>query len=120
MRAVIDGQRALTVRGDGENLIDFMYVDDAVDGFLALTAAAGQSGTMDFASGAPISVNEVVRAMGRTLGVEIDVSHAGLSEEYIQFHTVDTAMSDRFSVQPKVAFADGVARLQHFLAREAV
>ena len=120
MRAVMDGQRALTVRGDGKNLIDFMYVDDAVDGFLALTAAAGQSGTVDFASGAPISVNEVVRAMGRTLGVEIDVSHAGHSEEYIQFHTVDTAMSDRFSVQPKVAFADGVARLQYFLAREAV
>ena len=120
MRAVMDGQRALTVRGDGENLVDFMYVDDAVDGFLALTAAAGQSGTVDFASGAPISVNDVVRAMGRTLGAEIDVSHAGHSEEYIQFHTVDTAMSDRFGVQPKVAFADGVARLQHFLAREAV
>src|SRR5438128_7455160 len=32
MRAVMDGRRELTVRGDGENLIDFMYVDDAVDG----------------------------------------------------------------------------------------
>src|SRR5882672_1222475 len=30
MRAVMGGQRELTVRGDGENLIDFMYVDDAV------------------------------------------------------------------------------------------
>ena len=120
MRAVMDGQRALTVRGDGENLIDFMYVDDAVDGFLALTAAVGQRGTVDFASGAPISVNDVVRAMGRTLGVEIAISHAGHSEEYIQFHTVDTAMSDRFGVRPAIALADGVARLQHFLAKEAV
>ena len=120
MRAVMDGERALTVRGDGENLIDFMYVDDAVDGFLALTAAAGQSGTVDFASGAPISVNGVVREMGRTLGVEIGISHAGHSEEYIQFHTVDAAMAERFGVRPTIAFADGVARLQHFLAREAV
>ncbi len=30
----MDGQREFTIRGNGENLIDFMYVDDAVDGFL--------------------------------------------------------------------------------------
>ena len=28
------GQREFTLRGNGENLIDFMYVDDAVDGLL--------------------------------------------------------------------------------------
>jgi nucleoside-diphosphate-sugar epimerase len=120
MRAVMDGQRQLTIRGDGENLVDFMYVDDAVNGFLTLTAAAGASGTLDFASGAPISVNEVVRTMGRTLGVEIAVSHAGHSEEYIRFHTVDAAMSERFGVRPKIPFADGVVRLNRFLASEAV
>ena len=30
-----------SIRGDGKNLIDFMYVDDAVDGFLALVKARG-------------------------------------------------------------------------------
>jgi hypothetical protein len=44
------GQREFTVRGDGENLIDFMYVDDAVDGFLALAKARGTTTTVDFAS----------------------------------------------------------------------
>ena len=56
----MDGQREFTIRGNGENLIDFMYVDDAVDGFLTLTSSAGFSGTVDFASGAPVSVNAVV------------------------------------------------------------
>jgi nucleoside-diphosphate-sugar epimerase len=120
MRAVMEGQRELTVRGDGENLIDFMYVDDAVDGFLALTAAAGARATVDFASGAPVSVNDVVRAMGRTLGVEIAMKHAGHSEEYIQFHTIDRTMRERFGVQPTISFADGVARLHRFLTSEAV
>jgi len=120
MRAVMDGQRQFTVRGDGENLIDFMYVDDAVDGLLTLTAAAGESGTVDFASGQPITVNEVVRTMGRTLGVEIGLSYVGQSEEYIQFRTVDTAMAERFNVRSKMSFADGVARLQRFLASETV
>jgi UDP-glucose 4-epimerase len=120
MRAVMDGQRQFTIRGDGENLIDFMYVDDAVDGFLALIAAAGVSCTVDFASGAPISVNDVVRTMGRALGVEIDLAYAGHSDEYIRFRTVDATMAERFGVRPTIAFADGVARLQRFLSSESV
>ena len=40
-----------------------MYVDDAVDGFLALVKARGEQLTVDFASGTPISVNDVVQAM---------------------------------------------------------
>jgi UDP-glucose 4-epimerase len=120
MRAVMDGQRQFTIRGDGENLIDFMYIDDAVDGLLTLTARAGESGTVDFASGEPISVNQVVETMGHTLGVEIGLTYVGHSEEYIQFRTVDQAMSERFGVRPSISFADGVARLQRFLASAPV
>jgi dTDP-glucose 4,6-dehydratase len=41
LRGLMSGQREFAVRGNGENLIDFMYVDDAVDGFLALTTSSG-------------------------------------------------------------------------------
>ena len=30
------GQREFVIRGDGQNLIDFMYMDDAVEGLLTL------------------------------------------------------------------------------------
>jgi UDP-glucose 4-epimerase len=120
MRAAMDGQRQFTIRGDGENLIDFMYVDDAVEGLLTLTRAAGESGTVDFASGAPIRVNDVVRTMGRAFGVDLDLVYERHSAEYIQFHTVDTAMADRFGVRPKIPFTEGVARLQRFLASDPV
>jgi UDP-glucose 4-epimerase len=119
MRAAMDGQRRFTVRGDGENLIDFMYVDDAVDGLLTLTGAAGASGTVDFASGHPISVNDVVRALGRALGVDVEIDHDGASPEYIQFRSVDSSMAERFGVRPAIALADGIARLQRFLASQA-
>src|SRR4029453_6016727 len=36
LTAVGRGDRDFTLRGDGRNLIDFMYVDDAVRGLLAL------------------------------------------------------------------------------------
>jgi UDP-glucose 4-epimerase len=118
MRAVMDGQREFTLRGNGENLIDFMYVDDAVDGFLKLTASAGWSGTVDFASGAPVSVNAVVETMAKVLGVDVATRHDGHTEEYIQFHTVDQTMRERFGVRPSIAFEDGVRRLHAFLLKD--
>ena len=118
IRAVMGGRREITLRGNGENLIDFMYVDDAADGFLKLTASAGFSGTVDFASGSPVSVNAVVQTMAKVLGANVTIRHEGHTEEYIQFHTVDRTMRDRFGVTPSIAFEDGVRRLHEFLLRE--
>lgn len=115
MRAVMDGQREFTLRGNGENLIDFMHVDDAADGFLRLTASGGQSGTIDFASGRPISVNTVVTTMARVLDADVTIRHEGHTEEFIEFRTVDRSMRDRFGVAPSIAFEDGVRRLHRFL-----
>lgn len=117
LQALAAGQREFVIRGDGQNLIDFMYVDDAVDGFLALVKARGQKMTVDFASGSPVSVNDVVRTMAKTLGVDVAVRHEGHVAEYIQFHSVDTAMRERFSVTPSISFADGLKRLTAFLGR---
>jgi nucleoside-diphosphate-sugar epimerase len=116
--AAMGGQREFTIRGDGDNLIDFMYVDDAVDGLLKLTSSAGMSGTADFASGAPVSVNTVVQTMARVLGARMDVAHAGLTEEYIRFRSVDRTMRERFGVEPRIPFEEGVRRLHQFLIGE--
>lgn len=118
LTAMAAGQREFVVRGDGGNLIDFMYVDDAVDGFLALLQAQGQSATVDFASGAPVTVNEVVQGMARTLGVEVTIRHEGTVPEYIEFRSGDRAMRERFGVRPVVTFDDGLRRLAAFLEQE--
>lgn len=117
LQALANGQREFVIRGDGRNLIDFMYVDDAVDGFLALVQARGARLTVDFASGSPVTVNDVVATMASTLGVEVKVRHEGAVPEYIQFHSADTTLRDRFGVAPSIAFADGLKRLSTFLAR---
>jgi len=115
MLAVMNGQRVFTLRGNGQNLIDFMYVDDAVDGFLKLTSSAGFSGTVDFASGSPVSVDTVVQTMAKVMDVDVTIRHEGHTEEYIQFHTVDQTMRDRFGVKPTISFEDGVRRLRRHL-----
>ena len=95
-----------------------MYVDDAVDGFVALVKACGTTTTVDFASGAPVTVNQVVRAMASTLGVDVTVRHEGRVAEYIRFQSVDTSMRDRFGTIPSVSFEDGLRRLSESFARE--
>jgi len=116
--AVAEGRREFTVRGDGENLIDFMYVDDAVDGLLRIMLASDFSGTLDFASGAPVTVNQVVETLAHIMGVKIAVKHEGQVEEYIRFRTVDSTMRDRFGVAPQTSFEDGIRRLKRFLVAE--
>jgi UDP-glucose 4-epimerase len=118
LQGLADGQREFVIRGDGKNLIDFMYVDDAVDGFLAMVNAAGTRATVDFASGKPVSIDGVVTAMADVLGVPIRVRHEGTVPEYIEFHSVDTSMRDRFGVMPSVSFADGLQRLHRFLSHQ--
>ena len=117
LRAMTAGEREFTIRGDGQNLIDFMYVDDAVEGYLALVRARGTSATVDFASGLPVTIDSVVTAMAQALGVEIQIRHEGIVPEYIEFHTVDRTMRDRFGVTPSITFAEGFKRLESFFAR---
>jgi nucleoside-diphosphate-sugar epimerase len=119
LQSLAAGRREFVVRGDGENLIDFMYVDDAVEGFLTLLQAGGTSATVDFASGAPISVNEAVATMARVSGADVTIRHEGVVPEYIEFRSVDPAMRDRFGIVPRTSFSDGFARLKAFLDREA-
>jgi hypothetical protein len=52
------------------------------------------------------------------LGVEVQVAHEGHTEEYIQFHTVDRSMLERFGIKPSTTFETGVRRLHEFLIKE--
>jgi hypothetical protein len=72
--------------------------------------------TVDFASGSPVTVNDIVRTMASTLGVDVTVRHEGVVPEYINFHSADTTMRERFGVSPAVPFAEGLHRLSAFLA----
>lgn len=119
LKGMAAGQREFTVRGDGKNLIDFMYIDDAVRGFLSLLQARGTTATLDFASGTPTTVDDVVFAMARALGIDVSLKHEGVVPEYIQFRSVDQTMRDQFGITPAVTFEEGFKRFQRFFKEDA-
>jgi nucleoside-diphosphate-sugar epimerase len=118
LRAVLNGQREFTVRGDGRNLIDFMYVDDAVDAMLRVLNDASWSGTVDLASGTPVTIDTIAAAMASAMGVEVTIRHEGHVPEYIEFRSADQTMRAHFGFTPTVSFDDGIRRLRDFLVAE--
>jgi UDP-glucose 4-epimerase len=118
LRAIMAGQREFTIHGNGRNLIDFMYVDDAVDAMLRVVGDATFSGTVDLACGAPVTIDEVVGAMAGALGVETTIRHDGDVPEYIEFRSADTTLRDRFGFVPSIPLDEGVRRLAAFFATD--
>jgi len=117
LAAIARGDREFTLRGDGRNLVDFMYVDDAVDGLIRLlTHTRPTRRTLDFASGNPTPVGEIVTAMARVAGSDIAIRHDGVTEEYIEFRSGDRRMADDYGFVPRISFAEGFDRLRHFVA----
>src|SRR5262249_47086623 len=118
LRGIIAGQREFIVRGNGRNLIDFMYVDDAVDRLLRIVGDGGFSGTVDLACGAPVTVDEVVGAMARAAGAEVAMRHEGHVEEYTECRSADPTVRDRFGDGPLLPFDAGIRRLHDFFRHQ--
>jgi nucleoside-diphosphate-sugar epimerase len=73
---------------------------------------------VDFASGSPVSIDDIVAAMARTLDVAITVRHEGTVAEYIEFRSADTTMRDRYGVVPSIPFDEGLRRLAEFFQEQ--
>ncbi|MFI5179203.1 MAG: NAD-dependent epimerase/dehydratase family protein [Vicinamibacterales bacterium] len=120
LKGARSGDERFVLRGDGRNLIDFMFVDDAIDGLFRLLAAPPSTRlTVDFASGHPTSVADIVRAMSEVAGRRTVIAFEGATEEYIEFRSGDRTMAERFGFTPRVGFDEGCRRLSAFLAEHA-
>jgi nucleoside-diphosphate-sugar epimerase len=59
---ILHGERP-TVYGDGEQVLDYVYIDDAISALVAMAPNGHHGKTMNVASGRGLSVNELTTAM---------------------------------------------------------
>jgi nucleoside-diphosphate-sugar epimerase len=97
-----------TIRGDGRNLIDAMYVDDTVRAIHLMLERPELSTTVDLGSQSPISLTELVERSASTFGLEARITYEGAVPEYIQFHTVDQTMRERLGFTPSLSLEEGL------------
>jgi len=104
-----------TVYGDGENYIDFMYIDDAIRGLLAVVQSNKADVTVDFCSGNPQTINELVTKVSKIFNKEIKINHVGDSPEYITFYASPEEMVRTFGFRPSISLKEGFKRFSNWL-----
>ncbi len=116
VQAVRAKQSEFTIFGDGGNLIDVMYVDDAVRGLLAAIRGEARNVTVDFCVGSPLTLNEFALAVGKMFGHRFELKHEGESPEYIRFHASPEGMAAAFGMRPAISLQEGMRRHDAWLA----
>jgi len=110
-----------TIRGDGSNFIDAMYVDDAIQGIIKIIKSKSSDLTIDFASCTPITINELVKKTAIVFGISnLEITHKANVPEYIKFRASDHQMRDTLGFKPNISLSDGLERFLKFMLKESV
>lgn len=115
----LDNESEFKVRGNGENYIDAMYIDDAVEGIINVIKSSEKNLTVDFCSGGRMTINQLVKEAVRVFGREnVKIVHEGETAEYIEFWASPEAFTKTFQFEPKVELDEGLRRLAEFLKEQ--
>lgn len=114
VRSVVQGERPV-IRSDGEYVRDFLYVEDAVDAFLALAArlddAAVAGEAFNLGSGEPRSVLEVVDAVLDATDSDLEPEIRDEAEDEVREQYLDAGKArERLGWEPAAGFEEGIAR----------
>ena len=117
LRAVADGRQP-TIFGDGSQERDYVYVGDVARATLAATTLDG--GVLNVATGVPTSVLDLVDAIRRATGREIDPEHGPERLGDLQRSVLDPALAEReLGWRPEVSLEDGLRAAWQFFSTAA-
>jgi nucleoside-diphosphate-sugar epimerase len=109
-RSLLAGERVAT--SDGEQVRDFLHVDDVAGAFAALAAASGVAGAVNIGSGAGVTVRQVIELVAESAGRR-DLLDIGALErrpgEPPELVPDVTRLRDEVGCVPAIELADGLA-----------
>jgi UDP-glucose 4-epimerase len=101
----------LEIWGDGENVRDFIYIDDIVDATIGLIGLRRDSGTYNLGSGMGCSVNQLKSIVEQVTGVEMKTLYKPARGLDVRCVVLDsTLLSRRLAWKPSVNLMEGLAR----------
>jgi nucleoside-diphosphate-sugar epimerase len=114
----MDRSKTFTVRGDGNNMIDAMYVEDAIEGILRMIFGTTCNVTLDFASCTPLTINELVIKASIFFGIhDVKIIHEGYVPEYINFRVTNNQMRRFYDFKVKTDLDDGLSKMMKFFRK---
>ena len=107
----------------GQRLVDWIYVSDVVDGFLALAQTPQLDGaTLDIGSGSLISIRDIVQELIRTTGGAVNAQFGALPDRPLEPTRV-ARVDDTFAStgwRPRVSLREGLENTVSWYRAELV
>jgi nucleoside-diphosphate-sugar epimerase len=108
-----------TIYGDGQNLIDAMYVDDAVEAIERIIRGDHWNTTINLAAGSPLTIETLVTRIAAALGLpSLDLRKEGLANESNSFWGSTAEMRTLYGFQPETSLENGIVKFRDFLTTQ--
>jgi len=105
--------------GDGTSIRDYTYVDDVIDALSVILERPVPFEIFNVGGGHHVALTEVVDALQRELGREAIVRHVGEQAGDVPATWADVSHArEAFGYEPKVRFAEGIARFCGWFLRQ--
>jgi len=121
IRTLLEHARAGTVMeiwGDGENVRDFIYIDDVVEACMRFIALPQDSGIYNLGSGRGHSINQVRRIVEQFTGTELKVSHPPARGIDVRAVVLDIShIETQLSWKPRTSLEEGVYHTLEWLKK---
>jgi UDP-glucose 4-epimerase len=111
---------ALQVWGDGENVRDYVYIDDIVEATMRVIRCPDDRGTYNLGSGLGISVNQIKTLVEQVVGRPMIASYQPARGVDVRSVVLDgRRVAAQFGWQPMVKLSDGIAITCRWLRQTA-
>ncbi|MHB9102631.1 MAG: NAD-dependent epimerase/dehydratase family protein [Sulfuricella sp.] len=108
----------LDIWGDGENVRDFIYIDDITEACARFVALPQDNGTYNLGSGRGYSINQVRHIVEQVTGIELKTSHHPARGIDVRAVVLDISrLEARLSWKPQTSLEEGVIRTLKWLKR---
>ena len=111
------GQPVLTVWGTGDQMRDFIHIEDCVDGVLLTMDKIDDGGALNLSTGIYTGFKEFARMAAELCGYSPEVRGTSNTPEGVFARGGDTAKQKEFGFQYKVGFRDGITRALEYYSR---
>lgn len=109
----------ITVYGDGSVVRDFIYIDDAVRGILNIVNGENKHHTFNLGSGYGTSINEVLHAIKKTLGCELNVRYKTGRPVDVPINYLDISRYEKYYGQLNpISLEEGIRKTAEFMRKE--
>ena len=107
-RKIIEGQ-PITLFNNGKNKRDFTYIDDIVNGVVAIVKSENSSDVYNIGNNTPVETNVLVKTLENILGLEAKIENIGPVVGDVFYTRADTSLlQNDFGIVPKVTLDEGL------------